>query len=55
MDSLAQLRTRDFIQAPFIDRLMQTHLAEHSSYYGTTAWVLMMLELWFERHASPAR
>ncbi len=55
MDSLAKLRTRDFIQAPFIDRLMQTHLAEHPSYYGTMAWVLMMLELWFERHASPAR
>ncbi|MPZ47475.1 MAG: asparagine synthase [Betaproteobacteria bacterium] len=50
MDSLGKLRGRGFVRSDFLTKLMGTHLAEHPGYYGTMAWVLMMLELWFQHH-----
>ena len=50
-DSLAKLRNRGFIRSDFVDQLIGKHLGEHPGYYGTMAWVLMMLELWFELHS----
>jgi asparagine synthase (glutamine-hydrolysing) len=50
-DSLVTLRGRGFVRAEFVDRLLDDHLASHAGYYGTMVWVLMMLELWFQRHA----
>jgi asparagine synthase (glutamine-hydrolysing) len=50
MDSLGKLRSRNFIRADFVSKLMGVHLAEHPGYYGTMAWVLMMLELWLQEH-----
>ena len=53
-DTLATLRGRQIVRADFIDRLLDEHLATHAGYYGTMVWILMMLELWFQRHlASP--
>jgi asparagine synthase (glutamine-hydrolysing) len=49
MDSLGALKQRAIIRAEFIDELMDARIAEHASYYGSMAWVLMMLELWFQR------
>lgn len=49
-DALEQLKTRRIIRAAFIDQLLGRYLKEHSSYYGTLVWVLMMLELWFDEH-----
>jgi len=51
-DSLSALRKRGIVRPEFIDRLLDDHLAAHAGYYGTMVWILMMLELWFERHAS---
>ena len=51
-DNLAMLRARGIVRADFIDRLQDEHLAVHAGYYGTMIWVLMMLELWFQRHGS---
>jgi asparagine synthase (glutamine-hydrolysing) len=51
-DTLATLRRRQIVRADFIDRLLDQHLAEHPGYYGTMVWVLMMLELWFQRHVN---
>jgi asparagine synthase (glutamine-hydrolysing) len=55
MDSLLALRGRDIIRADFIDRLMTSHLQQHAGYYGTMAWVLVMLELWFREQSDVGR
>lgn len=47
-DSLDGLRQRDIVRAEFLDELNQ-HVAAHPAYYGTMAWVLMMLEQWFRK------
>ena len=57
-DALASLRQRHIFRNDLLDDLMSTRLSEHAAYYGTLAWVLMMLEMWFQAHvdaASPVR
>jgi asparagine synthase (glutamine-hydrolysing) len=49
-DSLSSLKGRGIVAPAFIDRLLGEHLRTHAAYYGTMAWVLMMLELWFQKH-----
>jgi len=48
-DTLATLRRRHIVRGDFLDRLLDEHLADHARYYGTMVWILMMLELWFQR------
>jgi asparagine synthase (glutamine-hydrolysing) len=48
MDNLRGLKDRGFIRPDFIDQLMMSHLQQHAGYYGTMAWVLVMLNQWFE-------
>lgn len=52
MDRLSGLRTRGFVRTVFLDQLMNIHLREHAGYYGTMAWVLMMLEEWLVQHSA---
>jgi asparagine synthase (glutamine-hydrolysing) len=52
MDRLSGLRKRGFVRTDFLDQLMNVHLREHAGYYGTMAWVLMMLEEWFGQHGA---
>jgi asparagine synthase (glutamine-hydrolysing) len=54
-DSLSSLKGRGIVSPAFIDRLLNEHLHAHAAYFGTMAWVLMMLELWFQKHPSVAR
>jgi asparagine synthase (glutamine-hydrolysing) len=49
-DSVQDLKRRQIVRAAFIDQLMGSHVADHPAYYGTMAWVLMMLEQWFQQH-----
>jgi len=49
-DSLAGLKRRQIFNEAMIDGL-PAQLQEHSPYYGTLVWILMMLEQWFEHHA----
>jgi asparagine synthase (glutamine-hydrolysing) len=49
-DSLHDLKTRGIVRSNFIDDLIGFRLAEHPGYYGTMAWVLMMLEQWHRQH-----
>jgi asparagine synthase (glutamine-hydrolysing) len=51
-DALASLRKRGIFHPTLLDELMSRRLSEHAGYYGTLAWVLMMLELWFDARAS---
>jgi asparagine synthase (glutamine-hydrolysing) len=55
MDNLAALRQRAFIRREFIDELMGARIAEHAEYYGTMAWLLMMLELWLRENDAGAQ
>lgn len=50
-DCLSSLKGRGIVAPAFIDRLLGEHLRAHAAYFGTMAWVLMMLELWFQKHA----
>lgn len=51
-DSLTSLKARGIVAPDFIDRLLGEHMREHAAYYGAMAWILMMLELWFQKHPS---
>jgi len=51
-DHLLSLRRRNIVRGTFIDRLLDEHLGVHPGYYGIMVWVLLMLELWFERKAT---
>lgn len=50
-DSLQRLKSRNIVRPDFIDSLLSDHLHSHAGYYGTMVWILMMLELWFDKHA----
>ncbi len=50
-DALAGLAGRGLIRTPFLAQLRAAIHTQHASYYGTMAWVLMMLELWMREHA----
>ena len=45
----AELVRRGIIQPGFIPALIARHQADHSSYYGDIVWMVMMLELWFQK------
>lgn len=49
-DSLASLKGRDIFQPSFLDTAIDTHRNGHSSFHGELIWVLMLLELWFQKH-----
>lgn len=51
-DSLSDFSKRGIVRSEFLDRLMRDYLDQHSGYYGTLVWVLMMLEQWFQIRAS---
>lgn len=50
LDSVTAFKGRHLLRPGFIDSLLGTHVAEHSAYYGTMVWVLVMLEQWFRHH-----
>jgi asparagine synthase (glutamine-hydrolysing) len=47
-DGIGLLRQRGIVEPKFIDELLHTRLRQHPAYYGTMAWVLMMLGLWLD-------
>jgi asparagine synthase (glutamine-hydrolysing) len=49
-DNLYGLAVRGIIRKPFVDELMTVMLPRSPHYYGTLAWVLMMLEQWYRAH-----
>lgn len=48
--SLESLKGRGIVRSELIDELLSQRVAEHAAYYGTMAWVLMMLEQWYQQH-----
>lgn len=49
-DSLAKLKTRGIFRPAFLDGAIESHRSGHASHYGEVLWVLMLLELWLEKH-----
>jgi asparagine synthase (glutamine-hydrolysing) len=52
-DLLASLRSRKIFRDDFLASLLGEQFRAHPGYYGTMVWILMMLELWFDRHGRP--
>jgi asparagine synthase (glutamine-hydrolysing) len=48
--SLRGLTERGYLNPGYVELLWKQHRTEHSTYYGTMIWVLMMLELWLQSH-----
>lgn len=48
--SLRSLSGRGYLNPDYVDLLWEQHRNEHSTYYGTMIWVLMMLEIWLQSH-----
>jgi asparagine synthase (glutamine-hydrolysing) len=53
-DSLQDLRKRGIVRPELVDGMLSELVQSHAGYYGTMAWVLMMLELWFKHHRAAA-
>jgi asparagine synthase (glutamine-hydrolysing) len=53
-DSISDLAGRGIFRRELLDRVPD-QLREHPGYYGSLAWVLMMLEQWFKHHAPATR
>jgi asparagine synthase (glutamine-hydrolysing) len=51
-DSLQELKGRGIVQPQLVDELLAELVQSHAGYYGTLAWVLMMLEQWFRKHGA---
>ena len=49
-DSLSSFRKRNILTSEYLDLLLDRHDKEHAAFYGTTVWVIMMLELWLQEH-----
>lgn len=50
-DALNALVERRLIRAEFVRRFFEELLPQHPHYYGTMAWILIMLEHWLRVHA----
>ena len=48
-DNISALKKRKFFNPKFLDAAINQHKNGHASYYGELIWVLMMLELWFQK------
>ncbi len=53
-DSLQDLKRRGIVRPQLVDELLGDLVHSHARYYGTMAWVLMMLEQWFRQHRAAA-
>jgi asparagine synthase (glutamine-hydrolysing) len=47
-ESIHSLRPHGIVQSTFVDELLGPRLREHSKFFGTMVWILMMLGLWFD-------
>ncbi|MEM9386305.1 MAG: asparagine synthase-related protein [Pseudomonadota bacterium] len=50
--ALEQARGRGIIRPSFIDEMVRAHRDGHAYYFGGMLWIIVMLELWMQRHAT---
>jgi asparagine synthase (glutamine-hydrolysing) len=49
--SVAALSKRGIFQDEFLKDTLQKHRDVHAGYYGELIWILMILEIWLQKHA----
>jgi asparagine synthase (glutamine-hydrolysing) len=42
----AGMRKRDIFRADYLDDILRRHRTKHASFYGTTVWLIIVLEKW---------
>ena len=50
--AVADLARRDIFRDSFLKRAMESHDRVHAAYYGELVWILTVLELWLQSHAT---
>jgi len=50
-ECITDLKRYQIVKPKLIDDLIKIHLKDHTSYYGTLVWVLIMLEQWLQRRS----
>jgi asparagine synthase (glutamine-hydrolysing) len=53
-DALDRFKRRGWVRSSHIDYLKDSLLPQLPNYYGSLAWLLMMLELWMQFHVDAA-
>ena len=51
---LERLKGRGMVKPQLIDELLSERITDHADYFGTMAWILMMLEQWLKAHVDTA-
>jgi asparagine synthase (glutamine-hydrolysing) len=51
--TLAAARTRGMVNPAFIDAMVTAQREGNAYYFGGMVWVIVMLELWLQRHVDP--
>ncbi|MFC6438695.1 asparagine synthetase B [Bowmanella sp. JS7-9] len=50
LESLQKFRKRNILNGEIIDKVLEAHTSVHASYYGVLIWIIVVLELWLQRH-----
>ncbi|MCC2614871.1 asparagine synthase [Aestuariibacter halophilus] len=49
-DCLSRFKQRGIVQPGLIDKALQAHQTVHAGYYGELIWIMVILELWLQKH-----
>lgn len=52
LNALQSFKQRNILQPSFIEQAIHTFDTGHSGYYGELVWIIVVMELWLQRHAS---
>jgi asparagine synthase (glutamine-hydrolysing) len=55
VECLQSLGARGYFRNEFLRDVQRMHAEGHAAYYGELVWILMVLELWLQRHMPNAR
>lgn len=55
VECLESLGSRGYFRKEFLRDAQRMHAEGHAAYYGELVWILMVLELWLQRHMPNAR
>lgn len=50
-DNLLKLKETGYFNSSFLDKAIDLHRTGHAAYYGELIWILMVLQLWMDKHA----
>ncbi|WP_241264309.1 asparagine synthetase B family protein [Bowmanella dokdonensis] len=50
LEMLQRFRERHILSDSLIDQVLEAHKTVHASYYGELIWIIVVLELWLQKH-----